>query len=85
MQKQNPLTSIKVVRDIASVFNPEQISQCLENQIRNETNECGIYGEHIDIVNALARAGTIRQLVENGASLTEATRELGRRMRRITE
>ena len=85
MKNINQITSIKTLREIANTYNAQQINQCLKSQISHQTNECAFTGAQTEVVNALARAGVVRQLVDDGASLSEATRELGRRMRNVIE
>lgn len=81
MNESMQIASIKNLREIASEYNARQINQCIYDQIDKQSNNCKVTGENTEVVNALARAGVIRQLIDNGASLAEATRELGRRMR----
>lgn len=85
MNNTNQSPNMKSLRFIANEYTSSQINQCINEQISDQANKCNIDGETADVVNALARAGVIRELIDNGLSLTEATRELGRRMRSVAE
>ena len=81
MNTLNQVSEIKNVRELAQLFNTEQISKCIDDQIETQSNSCEIFEDNIKALNTLARAGVIRQLLDKGVSLPEATRQLGRRMR----
>jgi len=85
MNNTNQLTSVKALRRIAIAYTTEQINQCLNDEISEQTNNCNLQGDSVEIINALSRAGVIRELIDNGLSLPEATRELARRMRYLVK
>ena len=85
MNTINQIIDIKSVRELARVYDTEQLTLCIDEQIAGQTNGCEISGDNTQVINALSRASVIRQLMDKGASLPEATRELGRRMRRFIE
>ena len=72
---------IQNIRQLAEEFTSNQLDQCQNEQIQDHTNSCKLTGETTEILNGLARAAVIRKLIDEGASLPEAMRELGRRMR----
>lgn len=81
MNKTTEKNNIKQLRNVAREFQAEQLTKCLDEVIAGQQNSCGLYGEQAELVNTLARAGVVKQLVNDGASYAEAIRELGKRMR----
>jgi len=81
MDKTIQVSHIKQLRSIAMEFQTEQLTKCLDEVIAGHKNSCGLYGEKTELINTLARAGVVKQLVNDGASYAEAIRELGKRMR----
>jgi hypothetical protein len=79
--KQNSPTNH--VRQLAKTFSYKQIANCINEQIETQSNSCTIYGENTQVLNILSRAGVVRRLVDEGTSLSDAMRELGRRIRNL--
>ncbi|MDA8168443.1 MAG: hypothetical protein M0Z59_01935 [Nitrospiraceae bacterium] len=73
------------IRDIANKYSPEQIEECIIQQVETGANVCLEDEAHEKVVADLAKAAFVKTLMEEeGLSLPEALRELARRMRLIT-
>ncbi|WP_029521912.1 hypothetical protein [Persephonella sp. KM09-Lau-8] len=75
--------NIKEIKELASKFTPEQLENCILQTIQDGKNECEITGDVEEVVNTLAKAQTVRELMEQGMSQMEAIRELARRIRQV--
>ncbi len=75
--------NIKEIKELASKFTPEQLENCILQTIQDGKNECEITGDVEEVVNILAKAQTVRELMEQGMSQMEAIRELARRIRQV--
>lgn len=73
--------NIREIKELASKFTPEQLENCILQTIQDGKNECEITGDVEEVVNTLAKAQTVRELMEQGMSQMEAIRELARRIR----
>ncbi len=71
---------IKEIRDLAGRFSPEEIDACIAQQLEREENICQVTGPTEYVVSELAKAEFVRGLVDQGVPLTEAVRELARRI-----
>ncbi len=79
---------LRVVRELASLFDTEQLEHCLESEVAGGQNSCLMHDHPFDMetVNALAEAQVVRDYMEqHSVSLNEALRELARRMRHFSE
>ncbi|MBK3332716.1 hypothetical protein GWK41_06510 [Persephonella atlantica] len=75
--------SIKEIKQLAEKFTKEQLENCILQTVENGKNECEIDGEVMEVINILAKAQTVRELMDNGMTQMEAVRELARRIRKI--
>ncbi len=75
--------NIKEIKELARKFSKEQLENCITQTIENGKNECEISGDVLEVVNTLAKAQTVRELMEQGMTEIEAIRELARRIRKI--
>jgi hypothetical protein len=76
--------NIKEIKELAKKFTPEQLDNCITQAIENDgKSECYIGDDVLEVVNTLAKAQTVRELMEQGMSEIEAIRELARRIRKI--
>ena len=75
--------NIKEIRELSIRFTKEQLELCILQTVQNGKNECEIEGEVIEVVNILAKAQTVRELMDQGMSQMEAIRELARRIRKV--
>jgi hypothetical protein len=74
---------IKEIRELAQRFSPDQIEQCIGQQLETGANVCLRNESTEKVINELAKAQFIRELTEQGMALPDALRELARRMREI--
>ncbi len=81
MQKQD--IHIDEIRHLAKTFTPDEIEQCIEQQIQEGTNICDTSGPTEKVINELSKAGFVRELMDKGVSLSDAIRELASRIRRV--
>ena len=79
----NQSMNITEIRSLASRFSTEAIETCIQLAIENKENPCYSANELEDIMNVLAKASFVRGLMEQGKSLVEAIRELGKRIRSV--
>ncbi len=77
--------NVAEIRELAKRFSPEEIESCIGQQLETGKNVCIINQNTEIIVNELAKAAFIKDLVEKGFSLADALRELAGRIRRIRE
>jgi hypothetical protein len=79
-QKQSWLTA---VRALVGKFDAAAIGQCLNLVVRGETNPCFRAASEEEVVTVLARAAFVAEQIQQGLTMGEAIRELGRRMRSL--
>ncbi|WP_457634604.1 DUF6952 family protein [Persephonella sp.] len=78
--------NIKEIKELAKRFTPEEIELCIDQTLKigKPTLEgCEVSGDLMEILNTLAKAETVRELMEQGMTEVEAVRELARRIRKI--
>jgi DNA-binding MarR family transcriptional regulator len=83
MEKQD--LHLKEIRSLADKFSPKEITTCLENQLKEGGNICYTGESTEKIINVLSKAEFVKSLMNDGLTLTEAVRELARRIRSIHE
>jgi uncharacterized protein YoaH (UPF0181 family) len=71
------------IRELARRFTPEQINNCITQQIETGENICLRDESTEKVVNELSKAQFIRELMSQGVSMPDAIRELARRIRRV--
>ena len=81
MEKQD--VGIKEIRELAKRFSPEEIEACIKQHIEEGTNICEIKGEIEKVIGELAKAQFVKELMEKGMSVTDAVRDLARRIRLV--
>lgn len=69
------------IRALAQRFRPDEIKACIREQLEEGTNVCEPSGRTEEIVGVLTKAEFRKARMAQGATLAEAMRELGRRMR----
>ena len=79
-----PSIPVVEIRRLAAEFDHATLEQCLELAVEGEPNPCYTNQDEMEMVNVLAKAGVVSDLMEKGYTLRGAMRELGRRMRAIT-
>ncbi|WP_297887211.1 hypothetical protein [Sulfurihydrogenibium sp.] len=78
--------NIKEIKELANKFTPQQIERCINETLQNGkplTEGCNPSGDIVEILNTLAKAQTVRELMDQGMSEIDAIRELARRIREI--
>lgn len=71
------------VRKLALQHEADVLEENINWQIANGTNPIYGVGTSEEIVGVLSKAKVVRQLMDNGMTIQEALRELGRRVRMI--
>jgi hypothetical protein len=74
---------IKEIRELAKKFTPEEIETCIKQQLQEGTNICEVTGPTERVIGELAKAEFVKDLTGKGISLTDAVRELARRIRLV--
>jgi hypothetical protein len=82
--KRYPLIPVVEIRRLASDFDNATLKQCMELAIQGQPNPCYTQQDQVEMVNVLAKAGVVSDLMLKCYSLRGAMRELDRRMRAIT-
>ncbi|MCX7913434.1 MAG: hypothetical protein N2511_02475 [Thermodesulfovibrionales bacterium] len=72
---------IKEIRELAKRFSLEELESCIEQQLKEGNNLCGVTGNNEYVINELAKAEFVRQRMEQGISLRDAVRELASKIR----
>ncbi|WP_457626073.1 DUF6952 family protein [Persephonella sp.] len=78
--------NIKEIKELAKRFTPQQIERCIDQTLKigkPTLKGCEVSGDMMEILNTLAKAETVRELMEQGMTEVEAIRELARRIRRV--
>lgn len=78
--------NVKEIKELSLKFTPQQIEKCINEALKNGkplTEGCNPSGDLVEILNTLAKAQTVRELMEKGMTQTEAIRELARKIREI--
>lgn len=78
-----PSNQIQDVRDLAKRFNPQAIDQCMQLALEEKANPCYSANEIEDVMNVLAKASFVSGYMQKGHSMSEAIRELGKRIRSL--
>lgn len=77
---------IREVRELARRFSAAQIEGCIQHQLDEGSNPCAPDGSAEEAMSVLAKAEYVRHLMEErDLSLSEAIRELGRRIRALQQ
>lgn len=72
---------LKQIKDIAQKYTPEEIENCISQQVETGDNVCLSDARSEKIVGQLSKAGVVRDFMNQGMSLADSLRELARRMR----
>lgn len=74
---------IKEIKELAKRFSPEEIERCIQQQLREGENICDVKGPIEYVIGELAKAEVVKKLMEEGMNITDAVRELARRIRLV--
>lgn len=81
----HPGIHLAEIRALAQRFSPDELEACIRDQLEEGANVCEPSGRMEEIVGVLAKAEFVKALMEKGFTLSEAMRELGRRMRAVQQ
>jgi len=81
----HPDLHLAEIRVLAQRFRPDELEACISDQLRTGANVCEPSGRTEEIVGVLAKAEFVKALTEKGFTLSEAIREIGRRMRAVQQ
>jgi hypothetical protein len=73
------------IRALAQRFEPDELEACIRDQLEEGANVCEPSGKTEEIVGVLAKAEFVKARMAQGATLAEAMRELGRRIRAVQQ
>lgn len=76
---------IKDIRSLIRRYSSAELAQCIDQQIEESRNDCQCGNDALVVMNTLARAQMVRQLMDGGMQSSDAIRELGRRMRMLNQ
>lgn len=71
------------IKELARRFTPEEIEGCIKEQLERGENICLRDESTERIINELVKARFVRDMINKGYSLTDALRELARRIRQV--
>ena len=76
--------NIKEIKELARKYSVEKIEACINEALEIGKTSCEVSGDTLEIINTLAKAQYVRELIEKkGFSEIEAIRELARKIRQI--
>jgi hypothetical protein len=81
----HPPLHLAEIRALAQRFSAEELEACIGDQLEKGANLCGPSGQTEEIIDVLARAEFVKVYMSKGATLREAVRELGRRIRAVQQ
>jgi len=75
-----PDFSLKTLRVLAKNFTQIELEKCLDLAVENKVNPCFCAATE-EALSTLAKASFVRKEIDQGKTLAEAMRELGKRIR----
>ncbi|MGD9385744.1 MAG: hypothetical protein PVF28_04260 [Thioalkalispiraceae bacterium] len=82
-EQKHQAMHIAEIRDLAKRFDANTIEKCMQLALENKDNPCYSGGELEEVMNVLAKASFVKEQTDEGMSLAEAIRELGKRIRAV--
>lgn len=76
---------MKEIRELAKRFTPEQLEHCINQQLETGANVCIDSRPSDEIINELSKAEFISEQIAKGVSLSDALRELAKRIRQVQQ
>jgi hypothetical protein len=73
----------KVLKKLIVKFGVTQLETCIRQQLDKGENACELVDKEDVVIEALSKAGVVRELMDQGMTFAEALRELGRRIRAV--
>ncbi|MFZ5998404.1 MAG: DUF6952 family protein [Nitrospirota bacterium] len=77
--------STKEIRELAKRFTPEQLEHCIHQQLETGANVCIDSRPDDEIINELAKAEFVSEQIAKGVNLSDALRELAKRIRQVQQ
>ncbi len=71
------------LRKLVEHFSYEQIDACIQQQLAKGENECNVIDKTDAVIEALSKAGVVREMMDSGLTFSDALRELGRKIRAV--
>jgi len=71
------------LKKLVEKYSVEKLEACIAQQVSVGENACGVTGGEDEVMAELSKAEVVRELMDEGRSLAEALRELGRRIRSV--
>ncbi len=71
------------LKKLAERFSYEQIDACIRQQLAKGENECNVVDKTDAVIEALSKAGVVREMMDSGLTFSDALRELGRKIRAV--
>ncbi len=75
----------KEIKTLAKKYSREEIEGCISQQIESGSNECTLSGPVEKVINELSKAEFVRRMVDEGSSLSDAVRDLAKRIRTVQQ
>ncbi len=76
-------TSLKEIKELAKKFTAEELNLCIDQQLKKGKNICDVSGPTIEVLNILSKAEYVKNLMNQGISMTDAVRELAKKIREV--
>lgn len=83
MEKQD--LHLKEIKELAKQFTPEEIENCIAQQLEKGENICDVVGPMEEVINILSKAEFVKESMAKGISMTDAIRDLAKRIRAIQQ
>lgn len=69
-------TSLKEIKELAKKFTAEELNLCIDQQLKKGKNICDVSGPTIEVLNILSKAEYVKNLMNQGISMTDAVANL---------
>jgi hypothetical protein len=72
------------LKKLVEQYSYEQIDACIQQQLAKGGNECNVVDSSTNaVIEALSKAGVVREIMDQGMTFSDALRELGKKIRAI--
>jgi Mn-dependent DtxR family transcriptional regulator len=76
---------LKEIKELAKKFTADELNLCIDQQLKEGKNICDVSGPMVEVLNALSKAEYVKNLMNKGVSLTDAVRELAKKIREVQQ
>lgn len=76
---------LREIQELARRLDTGKLEECMHQEMEQKFNVCAEEGSIEEVMNILAKAEFVRQRMEEGVSMRDAVRELGRRIRAVQQ